>query len=223
VRVVEQGETAPGGCRDVILRTERLILTSWLPADVHPLLEMHSDPEAMRFVRLGRPESLAETEQLVAQYMTEHRARGWTKWRLATHDGALLGRAGFGGNDKLRGLSYAIHRLHWGQGLATEIAKALVRWHWQHAPQAGLRALVEVGNNASVAVLRKAGFEQFGTEAYQDTLCLAFVHPGVPSPDGHPLGDLGGAAPSVPSASDRENRHSPNVDAFRCPVSEQRV
>jgi RimJ/RimL family protein N-acetyltransferase len=140
---------------------------------------MHSDPEAMRFVRSGRPESLAETEQLVEQYMTEHRARGWTKWRLASLDGSLVGRAGFGGNDTRRGLSFAIHRQHWGQGLATEIAKALVEWHWQHAPEAGLRALVEVGNEASGAVLKKVGFEQTGTEAYDKTLCLACMHPGA--------------------------------------------
>ena len=61
---IQTAET--GQERDVILRTERLVLTSWLPLDVYPLLEMHSDPVAMRFVRSGRPESLAETQQLVA-------------------------------------------------------------------------------------------------------------------------------------------------------------
>jgi RimJ/RimL family protein N-acetyltransferase len=53
-----------------------------------------------------------------------------------------------------------------------------VEWHWQHAPEVGLRALVEVGNDASIAVLNKAGFEQTGTEAYDNTLCLVFLHPG---------------------------------------------
>jgi ribosomal-protein-alanine N-acetyltransferase len=167
--------------RDVILRTERLVVTSWLPVDVYPLLEMHSDPEAMRFVRSGRPESLAEIEQLLEQYMDEYRARGWTKWRLASHDGTLVGRAGFGGSDTQRGLSYAIHRQRWGQGLATEIANALVEWHWQHAPHARLRALVEVGNDASVAVLKKIGFELTGTESYEGILCQAFRHPGPPA------------------------------------------
>lgn len=176
---MEQGGAAPAGDRDVILQTERLLLTSWIPADVHPLLEMHSDPEAMRFVRSGRPESLAETEELVEQYMREHRERGWTKWRLANRDGRLVGRAGFGGNDARRGLSYAIHRQHWGRGLATEIANALVEWHWQHVPEAALRALVEVGNDASVAVLKKVGFEQTGIEPYENTACLVFEHRGA--------------------------------------------
>ena len=178
---METDESGAEAGRDVILRTDRLILTSWLPVDVDALLELHSDPEAMRFVRSGRPESLAETQPLVAQYMAEHSERGWTKWRLASHDGSLVGRAGFGGSDTRRGLSYAIHRLRWGQGLATEIAKALVTWHWQHAPEAGLRALVEVGNDASVTVLKKVGFVPAGTEAYDNTLCHVFVHPGPAS------------------------------------------
>ncbi len=174
---MQRAHTPRGEPHDVVLRTERLVLTSWLPGDVTPLLEMHSDSETMRYVRFGRPESRAETMQLVQQYMTEHRERGWTKWRLAKHDGQLVGRAGFGGDDASHGLSYAIHRQHSGQGLATEIAQALVDWHRQHAPRARLRALVQVGNDASVAVLRKVGFEEIGIEAFGESLCLAFLHP----------------------------------------------
>ena len=164
--------------RDVVVRTERLALTSWLPADVPLLHRLHSDPDTMRFIRFGRPETRAETAQLVEQYISQHHTRGWTKWRLATHDGELVGRAGFGGDDARRGLSFAVDRRLWGQGLATEIASALVHWHWQHAAEAHLRALVEVGNDASVAVLRKVGFEQTGTETFGGSLCLAFLHRG---------------------------------------------
>lgn len=177
---MQQANESRADDRDVVLRTERLVLTSWIPADVAPLLEMHTDAETMRYVRFGRPESLGETEQLVAQYMAEHRERGWTKWRLATHDGELAGRAGFGGDDTRRGLSYAIRRQMWGQGMATEIAAALVDWHWHHAATTPLRALVEVGNDASVTVLTKIGFVATGTEAYGESLCLVFVHPGSP-------------------------------------------
>jgi ribosomal-protein-alanine N-acetyltransferase len=132
----------------------------------------------MRFIRVGRPETVDETAQLVEQYISQHRTRGWTKWRLATHEGDLVGRAGFGGDDVRRGLSFAIDRRLWGQGLATEIASALVRWHWEHAAEAELRGLVEIGNDASVAVLKKVGFEETGTESFGESLCLAFLHRG---------------------------------------------
>ena len=146
--------------RDVVLTTQRLVLTSWVPDDVGPLLEVHSDPETMKFVRHGRPETRAETERLVDQYIAEHAARGWTKWRLADVDGGLVGRAGFGGGDTERQIAFAVRRSHWGRGLATEIAEALVGWHLSHAGGASLRAIAAVGNHASVRVLRESGFRR---------------------------------------------------------------
>lgn len=167
----------PVDLRDVVLTTPRLTLTSWLPGDAGPLLEVHSDPETMRFVRHGRPESRAETEQLVGGYIAEHADRGWTKWRLADVGGSLVGRAGFGGDDTVRQLAFLIRRSHTGRGLATEIAEALVGWHLSHADGAQLRAIAAVGNDASVKVLQKAGFVEDGTEDFDGIACHSFAHP----------------------------------------------
>lgn len=162
--------------RDVVLATHRLVLTSWLPGDVDALLEVHSDPETMTFVRHGRPESREETAQLIEHYIAEHAARGWTKWRLADTDGGLVGRAGFGGGDDARQISFAIRRSHWGLGLVTEIAEALVGWHQSHAGIVPLRAIAAMGNGASARVLKKVGFHQVGTEDFDGTACHSFVH-----------------------------------------------
>lgn len=162
--------------REVVLTTSRVVLTSWLIEDVEPLFEIHSDPESMRFVRRGRAESLAEVEDLVRQYIKDHASRGWTKWRLADRQGGLIGRAGFGGDESTRGLSYHIRRDCWGQGLATEIALALVDWHRANAPAATLRALVEIGNDASVRVLQKVDFQEVGPEDYHGIRCRSFAY-----------------------------------------------
>jgi [ribosomal protein S5]-alanine N-acetyltransferase len=163
--------------RIVILKTPRLVLTTWQSGDVDSLLEMHSDPEAMRHVRFGRPETRSEVEDLVAEYMKAQTLRGWTKWRLADQAGELVGRAGFGGDDAIRGIAYAIRRSHWGRGLATEVAEALVQWHLANAPSLRLRGVVAVGNDASVRVLEKIGFMEVGTENFHGTLCRMFIHP----------------------------------------------
>ena len=163
--------------REVVLRTPRLTLTSWIVDDVESLHAVHSDPETMEFVRYGRPESRPEVEQLVDQYIAEHAARGWTKWRLADLDGQLVGRAGFGGTPERRGLSYVIRRSRWGLGLATEIAEALVGWHLSHTVAVPLRAIVAVGNDASARVLEKVGFDEAGQEDFDGTICRAFIHP----------------------------------------------
>jgi ribosomal-protein-alanine N-acetyltransferase len=88
----------------------------------------------------------------------------------------LVGRAGFGGDATDRQLSFTIRRSHWGLGLATEIAGALVGWHVSHAGAASLRAIAAVGNHASVRVLEKVGFHEVGTEDFDGTLCHSFVH-----------------------------------------------
>jgi [ribosomal protein S5]-alanine N-acetyltransferase len=163
--------------RDVVLTTPRLVLTSWRAVDVDSLFEVHSDPETMKFVRYGRPESRLEVEQLVDHHIAEHETRGWTKWRLIDRDGGLIGRAGFGGEATSRGLSYVIRRSHWGLGLATEVAEALVGWHLSRAPAARLRALVAVGNDVSVRFLQKVGFQEVGTEDYDGVICRSFVYP----------------------------------------------
>jgi ribosomal-protein-alanine N-acetyltransferase len=166
--------------REVVLRTPRLTLTSWRVDDVESLHEVHADPVTMEFVRNGRPESRPEVEQLVDQYVAEHAARGWTKWRLADLDDELVGRAGFGGTSESRGLSYLIRRNRWGLGLATEIAEALVGWHVSHTVAVPLRAIVAVGNDASARVLEKVGFAEAGHEDFDGTICRAFVHPDTP-------------------------------------------
>lgn len=165
--------------RDVILETPRLTLTSWLVSDAEALHEVHSDAETMRHVRNGRPESRPEVEELVGQYIDEHTARGWAKWRLADRDDRLVGRAGFGGTSERRGLSYVIRRDLWGLGLATEIAEALVGWHLANAVGVPLRAIVVVGNDASARVLQKVGFNEVGEEDFAGTRCRAFMHPDI--------------------------------------------
>ncbi|PZS32929.1 MAG: hypothetical protein DLM58_08940 [Pseudonocardiales bacterium] len=104
----------------------RLVATSWLVSDSDDLSVVHSNAETMRFVRQGRPETRAETAYLVDQYIAEHAAKGFTKWRLADLDGHLVGRAGFGSHREGRELGYTIRRDLLGKGLATEIGAALV-------------------------------------------------------------------------------------------------
>jgi len=162
--------------RTVLVRTPRLAVTSWLPSDIDALHELHSNAETMTFVRHGRPESRAEVAELVHQYMAEQKVLGWTKWRVSDHDDQLVGRAGFGARGDGRMLAYLIERTRWGQGLATEVAEGLVGWHLAHAGDVPLRAIVAVGNHASVRVLEKVGFAEVGQEDFEGMTCLSFVY-----------------------------------------------
>ena len=151
-------------------------MTTWLAEDVTALHEMHSDPETMRYVRSGRPETRRETEDLLASYQHQQATRGWTKWRIADTQGEFVGRAGFGGAGDERELGYTIRRERWGHGLATEIAAALVRWHRAHRRDDGdgLWAFAAVENLASRRVLDKTGFTFVRFTEHNDVPCALY-------------------------------------------------
>ena len=163
----------PAG-RSIVLRTDRLTLTTWLPSDLDDLHAMHSDPETMRYVRHGRPDTFEESAALLERYLTEQSGRGWSRWRVVDGSGRFVGRAGFGGEEERRELGYTLAREAWGRGLATEVALALVRWHREHAPRADLRAYAALENAPSRRVLEKAGFVEVGSEEYHGMRCGLF-------------------------------------------------
>lgn len=145
--------------RRTVLATDRLEVTTWVPGDLDALCELHSDPQTMRFVGPGRPESRQEAQRRLNGYLDEQVARGWTKWRVADQAGVLVGRAGFGVFDGLRDLGYTLGRNHWGRGLGTEVAAALRDWHWEHLdPEhpAELSAHAAEGNEPSRRILEES-------------------------------------------------------------------
>jgi len=164
----------------VVLSTPRLTLTTWVEEDLDELSLLHSDPATMRYVRRGRPESREESRALLGLYLREQAARGWTKWRVADENGRLASRAGFGAYGQDRELGYMIRRDMWGQGLASEIAQALVRWHREHndtEPPMRLLAYAVQENLPSRRVLEKAGLVLTGCADHNGRECAVYELP----------------------------------------------
>jgi ribosomal-protein-alanine N-acetyltransferase len=82
-------------------------------------------------------------------------------------DGQIIGRGGFGLTDEgtHRELGYLLTPDRWGQGLATELARALMEWHFAHTDPSlsrDLTAFAHIENAASRRVLEKLGFMPTG-------------------------------------------------------------
>ena len=159
--------------RRIILQTARLRVTTWLPADLDDLNHLHSDPITMAFIG-GRPETRDESAVRLDQYLGEQVTRGWTKWRVESTGGQMIGRAGFGAYVEDRELGYTIAREHCGQGLATEVSAALVDWHqanptlWPDDVARPMRlwGYADIDNVASIRVLAKSGLRPIGTREH---------------------------------------------------------
>jgi RimJ/RimL family protein N-acetyltransferase len=112
-----------------------------------------------------------------AEARAEQRRRGWTKWRIALHEGQMIGRAGFGLRGQDRDLAYTLWRDQGGQGLGTEIALAFVDWHRQHTAHQRLWAVTATANVPSCRVLQAAGFERISTVDHHGVACYLYCLP----------------------------------------------
>ncbi|WP_298963879.1 GNAT family N-acetyltransferase [uncultured Roseibium sp.] len=145
---------------DLILVTRRLKLTPFLETDYELLKDLHSDPEVNRYHSPGlAPMADAEIRRRLKSYVEDHQRTGISKWKLETIDGDFIGRAGFSWQDKPDGyeLGYSLKRAYWGQGYASEIARALVAWFFSHRTEDQMFAYAASEHEISFAVMEKAG------------------------------------------------------------------
>ncbi|WP_052736655.1 GNAT family N-acetyltransferase [Aquincola tertiaricarbonis] len=140
--------------------TERCIVRRWREADLPALLAVYGDADAMQWVGAGQPITLDQCVQWLA--VTQHNYTRYGYGMFAVELKGSLEVVGFCGLVRPGGqaqpeLKYAYHRVHWGQGLATEVAAGLL----QHAARRlGLQHVMATAapeNHRSHQVLLKAG------------------------------------------------------------------
>ncbi|WP_054568449.1 MULTISPECIES: GNAT family N-acetyltransferase [unclassified Frankia] len=115
------------------LRTARLLLRQWQPADEAAMAEINQDPEVAR--HLNRPVDGAAGAAFYGQMCRHWEDHGYGPWALESREpdrlGEFLGFAGLAhvppflaeaGPDPE--LGWRLKRSAWGQGLATEAAVA---------------------------------------------------------------------------------------------------
>ena len=149
---------APGPDKDAtILETTRMVFRPFTPDDFALLAELHRDPEVGRY--MGGVWGDAEIEQRLKDFVTEHAERGHSKWCVHTKDGVFVGRAGVSvwpTTGELE-LGYAFRPEFWGQGLATEAARAVAAWTFANLGVDHIIAYTHLENYGSQRVLERIG------------------------------------------------------------------
>lgn len=178
-----------------VLTTERLVLRPITTADLDEEHAMLSDPEVMRHISGGVPRERERVERSIEMSERRFAERGIGIFNVRTHDGAFVGdgllvpirRSGVPEerwrDDDAYGpeieVGYRLARNAWGQGYATEIARALVHYAMEDEEGPRLASLVGVANpenEASMRVLEKAGLTHVGlTDAYYDTYTTLYA------------------------------------------------
>lgn len=148
-----------------LVTTSRLVLHRWRAPEHTPgLAAVNAEPAAVRFLNGGVPytaqESAAQSERFAAHWVTH----GFGLWAIEA-DGAIVGFAGVchpGWFPAYRHEVEAGWRLHpsaWGKGYATEAASAALEAAFAHLELDRVLALIDEGNDASVAVAQRLGMK----------------------------------------------------------------
>ena len=166
--------------RLIELQTERLCLRQWTPADREPFAALNSDPRVMEY--LSEPLTRAASDAMADRLQTLIRERGWGFWAAelrATRE--LVGFVGL--HTPSLELPFApcvevgwrLAVQHWGQGLATEGARAALLAGFETLDLKEIVSFTSLANVRSRAVMERLGMRPAGT----------FEHPHVP--EGNPL------------------------------------
>lgn len=144
------------------IETGRLILRAPVSADVDVWATFISDPDFTRYVPRSRanrtPRERAERTIRALQELWEQQAMGWAITRK--EDGQFIGQCNIDAvpeADDME-LAYLLGKPYWGQGFATEAARAAIRFGFEHTAWDRIVAAVVPANVASRRVLDHLGF-----------------------------------------------------------------
>jgi RimJ/RimL family protein N-acetyltransferase len=151
----------------VRLETERLILREWRDEDRAPLAAFHADSETRRYFYPAQL-TAAEASGMVDGMRSELRNRGYGFLAVERkEDGAFIGDAGLTTLDgEVRAtmtrpapieLGWFFGRPYWGQGYATEAARAWIAHAFGPLAIPELVSIICAANAASIRLAEKLG------------------------------------------------------------------
>jgi RimJ/RimL family protein N-acetyltransferase len=141
---------------DLELRSARLLLRPWQPADAATVAEIMRDPRMVEHLPLPHPYTAGDATEFVTA------AAAGVAGRLllaVVRDGRLVGAIGMDlpTRDTSTEIGYWVRSDDWGNGYATEAVRTLVRFAFEHGLHR-VRIQADVGNVASARVALRAGF-----------------------------------------------------------------
>ncbi len=166
----------------VTLRTQRLLLRPWRPADFAPFAELNADPRVMEF--FPRLHDRAESDAMAARIAERIERDGYGLWAVE-----VPGEISFAGFVGLQVVPFEAHftpaievgwRLAhgaWGRGFATEGAREALDFAHRKLGYGEVVSMTAAANVRSRRVMEKLGMIR---DAEDD-----FDHPRVP--EGNPL------------------------------------
>jgi RimJ/RimL family protein N-acetyltransferase len=174
-----------------LIQTKRLLLRKPVPEDADGVRRYASDPEVMRFL-VGAPEGEVDPDSVVERWLARWDANGFGQLVVVRReDGRFVGRSGLLVWDRSTWeqstnqdaaepeieLGWTLAREHWGNGYATEAARAARDWALETVGVERLISLVDLENARSIRVVERLGATQTETVTLKGKPTAVWVHP----------------------------------------------
>ncbi len=147
------------------LKTERLILTEFAKSDTDYFAKINADKEVMRFFdqTMTYQETLASVESFF-KHIEKYGYGLWSVWNKKNNQWLgvimLLHKDEKSGlpNVPLVEIGWVFKKETWGNGYATESAKAVIDYAFSYTDIETIYAHTTIANKASIRVMQKVGF-----------------------------------------------------------------
>jgi RimJ/RimL family protein N-acetyltransferase len=148
----------------ISIGTARLLLRRWREDDVAPMSAINADPEVMRWIGDGSVSDEQQTKARIEAWERQWERHGFGLFALQLRaTGELIGFTGLAVPEFLPEVMPAVEigwrlgRTSWGQGLATEAARAALRFGLIDRGLEQIISIAQVGNDASERIMNKLG------------------------------------------------------------------
>lgn len=158
-----------------VIATDRLLLTPVTKQDAEALHQLWMHPRVRQYLFDDNVVPLSQTESFIAKSLKLSQTEHNELWLARLKDSpAIVGFTGywtFFDPPEVQ-LIYGLSSDYWGQGLATEMARAMVKYGFETHKFDVIRASANCPNVASIAVMKRLGmtFEKQATIEGQDLI-----------------------------------------------------
>jgi RimJ/RimL family protein N-acetyltransferase len=168
-----QGERVPPG--PPTITTARLRLRARTLTDLEPIVEMDADPRVRQFI--GGPLDRATHREEVRRRIIEGRPEPHASWAIEWRDHpGLIGLCHLSPSEEagLTQIGWRLHLSAWGQGVATEAARAVLARALGPIGLPAIVALIAPENLASIRVAEKVGMTWAGVVPYRGVVLTVY-------------------------------------------------
>lgn len=144
----------------ILIETNRLIIRNWTIEDVQDYYAIVSDPDVMKFIGNGKPQSYEEAELYVKKCIKSAAEIGWSRFAVVDKEtNELMGFCGFAHYNNELDFGWRYAKKFWGRGFGTEAAKAVLKFGIKKFKFSRIVCISYPENRGSIRIIEKIGMK----------------------------------------------------------------